>query len=162
MKVVNKKGKLFGFINVIDLIIILGIVIIGVFLASRLGNNNTTVTTSAKQKLYIVAEAYKKSPEVVEGFIVDDKIVSQNKYQDGTIDYVTITEANEIVTMADGELVAAKNPLLKDIEVGIRCLANVNGPYMDVGGQEIKVGLNYYIKTDKAEVHGTIKEIRFE
>lgn len=158
---INKKGQLFGKINIIDLLICAVILSVIVFILGAKNNDeaNVTVTPSNKKEIYIVAEAYNLNEEIAKSFIEGDKIVAQNRYQEGTIDQVTITEANYVGTTIDGDLVAQSSPLFKNIEVGISCTVNVNGPYMDIGGQEIKIGNSYWIKTDKAQVAGVIKEI---
>ena len=45
---IDKNGKLFGKISIIDIIIILAVLIFGIFLASKIGlfSNNTTIVSS--------------------------------------------------------------------------------------------------------------------
>ncbi|MCT4598518.1 MAG: DUF4330 domain-containing protein [Vallitalea sp.] len=164
MKIIDKNGKLFGKVNMLDLVIVLVIIIAGLFIVNKfsINGNDTTVTSSAKKQIYLVAEAYKQAPDVAESIVQGDTLVSQNKYQNGKIDYVNIRDNDYLSTTIDGKLVASKNPLLKTIEVGIKCQGNVNGPYIDSGGQELKVGLPYWIKTSKGQIRGFIKEIKIE
>lgn len=162
MKIIDKNGKLFGKFNIIDLVLVLIIIMAVFFVINKFSDNDTTVNSSTKKQIYLVAEAYKQAPNVVESIVEGDTLVAQNKYQNGTIDYVKIRDNDYLSTTSDGKLVASKNSLHKTIEVGIKCEGNINGPYIDSGGQELKVGLSYWIKTSKGQIRGFIKEIKIE
>lgn len=162
MRIIDKNGKLFGKINIMDIIIILLVVLIGVTLYNKLNNSGGSAAASTKQDIYIVAEAYGQAPDVVDSIKEGDTIVAQNKYQSGNIDYVDIRDDNYVTTTKEGKLIVQKKTEKKTIEVGINCKANVNGPYIDCGGQEIKVGLPYWIKTSKGQIRGLVKEIKLE
>ncbi len=164
MKLMDKKGRLFGIVSIMDLLIIIVVIAIGFvgytkFIKEPSGNSGAQ---SNKKEIYIVAEAYRQDANVVASIKEGDELVSKNKYQEGKIEYVEIRDNDYVATDKDGNLIAAKNPLEKTIEVGITCQANVSGPYIDSGNQEIKVGLGYYIKTSKGEIHGVVKEIRLD
>ncbi|QUH30143.1 DUF4330 domain-containing protein [Vallitalea guaymasensis] len=163
MKIIDKNGKLFGKINIMDIIIILLVIVIVFAVYSKFNKNDSgTAVSSTKQDIYIVAEAYSQVPEIAESIVEGETLVAQNKYQPGNIDYVEITDDDYVATTKDGKLVAAKDTSRKTIEVGIKCKANINGPYIDSGGQEIKVGLPYWIKTSNGQIKGVVKEIRLE
>ncbi|GKX30446.1 hypothetical protein SH1V18_29260 [Vallitalea longa] len=162
MRIVDKNGKLFGKINIMDIIIILLVILIGVTLYNKIYNKGDSAVSSTKQDIYIVAEAYGQAPDVVDSIKQGDKIVAQNIYQSGDIDYVDISDDNYVTTTNEGKLIVQKRTDKKTIEVGINCKANINGPYIDCGGQEIKVGKSYWIKTSKGQIRGFIKEIKLE
>ncbi|MCT4688604.1 DUF4330 domain-containing protein [Vallitalea sp.] len=162
MKIIDKNGKLFGKINIMDIIIILLVIVIGFAVYSKYKKDSETVVSSTKKDIYIVAEAYSQAPEITESIVEGETLVAQNKYQSGNIDYVEITDDDYVTTTKDGKLIATKDTSRKRIEVGIKCKANINGPYIDSGGQEIKVGLPYWIKTSNGQIKGVVKEIRLE
>lgn len=163
MKIIDKNGKLFGKINVMDIIIVLLVIVIGVAVINKLNNKGSgTAISSAKKDIYIVAEAYSQAPDIAESIVEGEALVAQNKYQPGNIDYVDIRDDDYVATTKDGKLVAAKDSSRKTIEVGINCKANISGPYIDSGGQEIKVGLPYWIKTSNGQIKGLVKEVRLE
>ncbi|MCT4542484.1 MAG: DUF4330 domain-containing protein [Vallitalea sp.] len=164
MKIVDKDGKLFGKINIMDIIIILLILVIIVTLANKLNNkdSNNIVTSSSNKEVYIVAEAYSQAPEIVKSIVKGDTLVAQNKYQSGSIDYVEVRDSDFLSTNKKGKLIREKDTSKKVIEVGIKCKANISGPYIDCGGQELKVGLPYWIKTKNGQIQGFIKDIKLE
>lgn len=146
--------------NMLDVIIIVVIIIaIAVFLGrDKLFNSGEVAEAiSGKVTIYYEAEAFKLMEEAAMGFKVGDKITAQNKYQDGVIEKIEIRNTVKTKVAADGTLVAYEDPLEKVAVIGIRAEANKYGPYIEVGGQAIKVGSSYYIKTDHSEVFGRIK-----
>lgn len=165
MKLVDKKGRLFGIINLIDLLIILIVIAIGFVGYNRFikkTDETTAGSGSNKKEIYLVAEAYRVEADIAASIQAGDQLVSQNKYQQGEIDYVEIRDNDYVATDKEGNLIAAKDPVEKTIEVGIICQANISGPYIDSGGQMIKVGSNYWIKTSKGQIQGYVKEIRLD
>lgn len=162
MRIVDKNGKLFGIINIMDIIIILLVILIGVTFYNKLNNKGDSSVSSTKHEIYIVAEAHNQAPDITESIKKGDTLVAQNIYQNGEIDYVNITDDNYVTTTKEGKLILEKRTDKKKIEVGINCAANINGPYIESGGQEIKVGKSYWIKTSKGQIRGYIKEIKLE
>ncbi len=161
----DKKGRLFGIINIMDLLIILIVVatlFVGYTKFIKKTPETPTGTGSNKKEIYIVAEAYRQDANVVASIKEGDTLVAQNKYQPGKIDYVEIRDNDYVATDKEGNLIAAKDSIEKTIEVGITCQANVSGPYIDSGGQMIKVGSIYWIKTSKGQISGFVKEIRLD
>jgi hypothetical protein len=79
-------------------------------------------------------------------------------FQDAEIIDIEYRDAY-VVEAIEGQLEAIEQAGLKDIIVTIRGKANQYGPYIDLGGQEIKAGSKYYIKTDVFEAYGNVVEV---
>lgn len=164
MKLLDKKGRLFGIINIMDLLIILVIITIGFVAYTKFIKkpDNAPVAQSNKKQITIVAEAYRQRPSIAASIKEGDTLVAQNKYQTGKILSVSIRDNDYVASDAEGNLIAQKDKAEKTIEVEISCEANVSGPYMDSGGQMLKIGYPYWIKTAEGQIKGFIKEIRLE
>lgn len=148
--------------NILDVVIIvMALLVIVVFLNRNqlFKREEVTTTSSGKTSVYFEAEAFKLTAESAGGFKIGDKITAQNKYQDGVIEKIEMRNTLKTSVNAKGELIAYEDPLEKVLVIGIKANANKLGPYMEIGGQALKVGGNYFIKTDNSEVYGKIKFI---
>ncbi len=147
-------------INFIDVIIIIGVVVViaGAFWYFTKANGDTAVGSSNKVEITFVAEADNLQNDAVQQLKVGDILVSNGVFQDGKIQDIQISKSTEVVAI-DGELIEIEIEELSKITVTIQGKANKYGPYVDLGGQEIKAGSKYYIKTDTYEVFGYVVQI---
>lgn len=148
--------------NSLDVIIlVMAIAVIAIFLNRNVifKPSDAQDAGSGKVEVFFEAEAFKQTEASGGGFVVGDKITAQNKYQDGVIETVEMRGTLKTKVAANGALVTYEDPLEKIVVIGIRAKANKLGPYMEIGGQALKVGGNYFIKTDNAEIYGKIKTI---
>lgn len=76
------------------------------------------------------------SEEIFNSIQLDDTIVSQDRLQDGKI---TGKEQDEFSTI-----------------VSLTGTANYRGPFMTLGGQTLKVGKDFFIKTEMIELQGRV------
>lgn len=146
--------------NVLDVIIIvMAMVLILLFLNRNqlFKKQEATESSSGKVTVYFEAEAFKLTEGTASGFVIGDLITAQNKYQDGVIEKIDMRNTLKTKVTANGGLLTYEDPLEKVLVVGIKAEANKLGPYIEIGGQALKVGGNYFIKTDNAEVFGKIK-----
>lgn len=155
MKIVDEKGKLFGKINVIDLLVVLVLVAAVIFLAVRFlgGGSNvvdqttkityTTTATSVEQATYDevlrhLAEAGGKDQLMANGELVDGYVVKAEAVPH--VNYSTDAQGNVVRSVEDydgGRL-----------DVTFTVEANVADPIATkVGTQEVRVAKNHILKT---------------
>jgi len=113
---------------------------------------------SNKVDITFIAEADLISNEALQQLKIGDPLVSSGVFQDATITDIVI-QPSSTVEAVNGELILLESPTTSRILVTISGEANKYGPYIDLGGQELKVGSKYYIKTDIFEAFGQIIEV---
>lgn len=151
MKIVNEKGKLFGIINVVDLIILVAVVCLGGAIIWQLAGDRVSDAVSQETEMTVVMKVPGCHPDLVEEALRQD-LVGEHLISGGVVleayisdmwleDYVMQLET------ADGRLVDATDPTQKTIcfEVKAPVAANTNTP--KIGSQEVRTGLTFIFKT---------------
>lgn len=168
MKVVDEKGKLFGKLNIIDLLVIVLIVAVAAVVGVKFLGNNEPVSTSVTKLTYTVrvtaqdealveqiaahvdAAAGKRdqlmaSGALVNGYVVDCWIepTRYNRLSNGSVEMLDAEEAAQ----------AGLVDLCFKIEVSVEsALTN------EVGTQEVRIGKTHNVKTAHFEfMYGTVE-----
>lgn len=168
MKVIDEKGKLFGKLNIIDLLVIVLIIAVVALLGVKLlGGNESFVTTSAKLTYTVRVTAQEEN--LIDGIAeyVDsaagkkDQLMSDGKLLNGyVVDYwIEPTRYNKTVA---GELefvdeAAAAEAGLVDICFTIEMNVD-NVTTNEVGTQEVRIGKAHIVKTTHFEFANGIVE----
>jgi len=167
MKIVDQKGRLFGVINVVDLLVLVAIIacIAGVawkLFAPTVSNavapqvNMTTVVRVRGAMTYLIDEL-DKNPQA------GKQLVSGNSYVDGAfIENVEIVPYIVQVQTAEGGIVDATDPSKKDVLVTITSKVPKGTATPKIANQEVRAGRTYTIKTQDFETIGTIDSVRFD
>lgn len=150
-------------LNIIDysliLIVLVGLVGGGLFIMKKLNKNSESSTIiTGKQRVRMVCDAHSILPDIAEKMKVGDKLVAKKAFQNAEVVDVKIEDDFEIGAM-DGEIVKVMKPEAKYVIVTIEGEANRYGPYLDLGGQALKIGEFYWIKTSSANLFGSILNI---
>jgi hypothetical protein len=146
--------------NWIDTTIIVFILLAVVVFLNRGKLLNREVTSSSNTKnIIITAEASELTADMVTNLEIGDQIFSQNSLQKGYISEIMIKPKQEIAVGTDGEIKVYDHKEEITITVEIEAEVATSGPYMELGGQEIKVGLPIIVKTTEVEFLGDIKHI---
>lgn len=146
--------------NWIDTTIIVFILLaVVVFLNRGKLLNKDTISSSNTKSIIITAEASELTAEMVTDLEIGDQVFSQNSLQKGFIRDILIKPKQESVVGTDGEIKVYDNKEEITITVEIEAEVATSGPYMELGGQEVKVGLPIIVKTTEVEFLGDIKHI---
>lgn len=166
MKIINEKGKLFGLINIIDLVIILCVVLVGAAVVYKFAAPAATDVIAPKSDMivtmrvrgamdYLDAEVTKLTPgtRLVAGsdYIADAEVVSVE-----SVPYLAA------VTTADGKVVTAEDPQKSDLIITVRSKQNKNDPILKIGTQEVRLGRGFIFKTQTVEVNAIIETVEFD
>lgn len=162
MSVIDKKGKLFGKLNIIDLIAIILIVAVVALIGYKLTSSNGGLAGSGQNVVYTV-EVKGVEPEVYE--FIQDNLPSQLMASNEMLDaYVTAVEGTLIESdtyFLEPESDASGEKLVR-AEAGTYDLVfTIEGTVKDsvsskLGSQEIRVGKSHIVKTDTFELEGGI------
>lgn len=107
MKIIDKNGRLFGLISIIDVIVILVVAVMGV--ALYLKTNTMTHTSTATKNEVITYQLLGKGVNncVVENIKVGDKIYDEDRPSGGCLGEVTAVEflpGTEVVEFTNGTI----------------------------------------------------------
>ena len=161
----DKKGKLFGKINIIDLLVIIVIVIALIFLGIKfLGNNGGAGGGGSSGKTHVEytvlvesvqPEVYQNVKELVEEG--DATLMASGELLDGRVTAVTSAPHEDHISInsTTGEVAFPLGGGLLDLTFTIEC--NVANPITtEIGTQEVRIGKNHIVKTDKFELSSGI------
>ena len=159
MKIINEKGKLFGVINVVDLLVLLAAiaVIAGVgykLFAPQIASVAArpvpmTVTVRVRGARPVVEEVQRNSQ-------VGKQIVSGSSFTDAVITDMQIEDYVQQVTTADGSIVNALDPSKKDLVFTIETTVPEGTAAPSIGTQEVRAGRTFIVKTNDFETTGNI------
>ena len=159
---IDEKGRLFGKINIVDLIVILVIVIAAVVVGMKfLGGSGNSVINPAKTPVRYTVLVEGVEPEVYENIqrYIPGQLMASGEMLDGYVTDVTPVEGREhtaTVDTTEGALEIPVNNGKLDLIFTIEC--NVVNPITtEIGTQEVRIGKSHIVKTDRFEMAtGTI------
>lgn len=160
MKIIDEKGKLFGKINLIDLLVVVILIAAVLFLALRFVKGSSTDPVSSPTKLTYTTQVSGVSPELyaevqrqLDNAGGRDQLMANGDLVDAYITGVTATphvnlqpDANGVITSSVEQGDRARLDLVFTVE------ANVANPTTNtVGTQEVRVGKSHILKTTHIE-----------
>lgn len=159
---IDEKGRLFGKINIIDLLVILLVLAVAVVVGLKLmGKGGVLPGGDNGVRLEYTVKVPKVSPAVYEALKVyvdtgDTQLMANGSMLNGEILSVTATTCIRDLETADGKVVYTEDPGLLDLVFTIQ--ATVTNPItQEVGTQEVRIGKTHIVKTQDFELmNGTI------
>lgn len=164
-KIIDEKGKLFGFINVVDLMVIIVILAIIATVLVRIvspkRNAEGTSVIEGKQEVYATLYVQNAVPESLDILKPGDKLVANNTFTTGEIVSVQAKPADFITTDSEGNAHAVPHPLWLDLIVVVKDQANISNPIIKIGQQEARVNYPIILKTQQFEANSKVRSIEF-
>lgn len=163
MKLINEKGKLFGLVNIIDLIIIL-IILFGISLAVIKSSMDTTqpLTRIDKREEKIITYEIKDIREMsVKKLKEDETVFLYNSTQEfGTIQSKTVRNLLAYSRNEKGEIIKVEVPdkYVVKLKVKAKVTEKENGFFID--NISIKTGLLQTLDMKNVRVKGVILDIQ--
>lgn len=160
MKLVDEKGKLFGKINIIDLLALVVLAAVVVFAATRfLGGEGGNPTASTTKLTYTVLvsganpQSYEEVARQLEMAGGTDQLMANGNMLDA---YVTHLEARPHINYSPNEagVISPSEEVGENARVDLYFTveANVANPIVNgVGTQEVRVGKGHILKTTHFE-----------
>ncbi|WP_165445425.1 DUF4330 domain-containing protein [Bacilliculturomica massiliensis] len=164
MRIVNEKGKLFGIINVVDLLILLAVIVAVGAVATQVFGNKVQEAISPQvdciAEVTIIGTPPRIVREVERQNLVGARLVSGNEYMNATVEDVIIEEYVVQAVTADGTIVDAHDPSKKDVTFKIKTQVSRDTPSPKIGSQELRAGKTFIVKTQTFECSGTIRYVQ--
>jgi len=157
MNLIDNKGRVFGLINIIDLLVILLIVaIVGRFVLMQ----NKQPTGAVTKNIEVVVHV-KEVRDATCNVINEGDIVKETKTNAvlGKITNIKIVPSESVVETSDGRLVVAQNPVYKDMYITIQGTGTASENAIVLGSNEIRVGTSLQLKTNMYSVTSTVLNI---
>ena len=160
MKIINEKGKLFGVINVVDLLVLLAVIAVVIGVGYKLFAPQIADATATQVPMTVTVRVRGATPFLVEevqrNSQVGKQIVSGNSYTNAVITDMQIEDYVQQVTTADGSIVNALDPSKKDLVFTIETTVPEGTAAPSIGTQEVRAGRTFIVKTNDFETTGNI------
>ncbi len=158
---INKEGKLFGKISIIDIVVVLAVAVLAFGLYMRFGGEDTKVSTQKQQIEYTVLV---KGVRIgtVEALQQRGPITNTTtKEEAGEITDVTYEEAVDTRELANGTI--AKTPLPERYTATVKICVDGsvnNSGYYTSTNQPINIGSTLFFTSKFANTSGVIIDVR--
>lgn len=158
MKIIDKNGRLFGFINIIDLLVLIAVIGIIVTGVKRFGNSTSSAGAESKQGI-IVAEITEVRQATVDAVKVGDPVYDYDKgTYIGEIAEVSAKPYTEEVEY-QGRWVNAEVPEKFTIDVKLKVDVKETNDFYQVGSEQMRVGAQQRVKNKKFASFMTILDV---
>ena len=163
---IDKKGKLFSKISIIDFMIVVVVIGLGVGMAVRARSDETLQILNANQMFYATFVVERVRDFSVEAIHVDDIFYEQFGGLLGKVVDIEVTQAYDALKKDDGTALYAPMEGRHNIYFTLECWGSVNSGGFFVGGNnQLAVGSDVKLKSNKvmtsAKVH-RLSEARVE
>jgi len=160
VKLVDEKGKLFGLINIVDLLVLAAILLVLGGAAYKFKDRDSGAGVAKTVRVTAIATSIR--PEMLTGIKPGDRMVSGSSFTDVVVKDIKIKPAYMIVTDSAGRRVEAVDPYLKDLIVTVEGKTVISGGAINLGGQEIRRNKDYFIKSLDYEFKGLVMDVVIE
>lgn len=157
MKIIDKKGKLFGIINIIDLMVLIIAILLVVGGAKRLKSQPAISEDNVNVRLtFEIPEVRMATVEnVVKGDTLEHYDRGELVGEIIEVDYEPFTRPIE----GEGEWIQAEVPDKYNTKVVVEAKGNDSPDVLTVGGEQMRVGTQYRMKNKRIAFFGTLMNI---
>ena len=157
MSLIDKKGRVFGLINIIDLLVILLILAV----VGRFALKSQQQPAGVESKNIEVVLLVKEVRDATANVIKEGDIVRETKSNTllGKVTKVEVVPSDTLVDTADGRVVNYPNPILKDVYITLVGTGTASENAIVVGNSEIRIGTILNAKTNIYSVISTVMGI---
>lgn len=149
MKIIDKKGRLFGFINILDLIVLVLIVGLGASFAFKTATNENVTLLGASQTFYITFRIERVRDFSVNAVNTGDIIYEQHAQVLGKTVNVWTEEPHEVVALNDGTAEYFPMEGKYDLFITVEATGTVNsGGFYVNGNNQVSAGKDMKIQSN--------------
>ncbi|KAB3534172.1 DUF4330 domain-containing protein [Alkaliphilus pronyensis] len=155
MKLIDNKGRIFGKINIFDLLIIVIILYGGFWGYQRY--NEVQPANSEESEIHLQLFIHEVRNVTTEAIQVGDMLYSsQNNRFIGEIIDKQVNGAEKLVETKDGKVVKSEIPGKYDMLITVKSFGTVNDRNIIIGSKEVRVGMPLKVYTNLYEVSTTV------
>ena len=164
MKIVNEKGKLFGLINIVDLLVLVVVLLLAaaLFVKVILPAASDALAPEAKMEVTLrirgVMDYMKDQIKESEGAT----LIAGSAYVPGT-KVISVEEVpyKAAANTDTGEIKTATDPQKYDLVIKVSAKQDKGSAIYKIGNQEVRVGRTFVFKTQTVEQNAIIERIEF-
>ena len=158
MKIIDSKGRLFGKLNVVDLLLLLLILVVLFVVVFKLFGTTVQQSIAPEVEMTTTFRIRGAMPILLDELEKSDKrLVNGNIYLDAEIIEVRGEPYVSQNWTADGRVVNATDPYKIDIVIVVKSMTNKGAATHKIGNQEVKSGRTFILKTDTFECSANIE-----
>ncbi|WP_409226979.1 DUF4330 domain-containing protein [Gudongella sp. SC589] len=160
MKIINKEGKVFNRINILDLIFVAAIVLLLFLSAIKImGKDIEDIGSSAEsvQVRFVASIPYEKG--YLDSINIGDTIGETKQYLQAEVVHVEIVPVYETNLDWEGNPVRSVDPTMEEARVTIEGTLPYESMSYKLGAQEIRQGKIIFIESDFYRLKGQIETI---
>lgn len=165
MKIINEKGKLFGIINPVDLIVVLAVIALVAMVGVKFLRAPVEAVTTQKQEMLVtvrISGARAELADTIKKLEPGTRLVAGNDFvANASVDSVELSNYVFTATDSTGTAVAATDPVKSDILVTIKATGTPDEAIHKIGNQEVRVGTGFIFKTNSVEVNSIVESVIF-
>lgn len=165
MKIINEKGKLFGLVNVIDLLIVFVVIIgvVGVLRYKDIGNIVSKLSSDESGSVYITYSINGVKDVSVEGVSMGDTFFDEDSRQIiGPVIEKSATLSKISTTNSDGEFIYSEIPDRYDLLIKVKANGSWNTLEINVNNDDIHIGEKQEITSRISNFSAVIYSIETE
>ncbi|MBR3791699.1 MAG: DUF4330 domain-containing protein [Clostridia bacterium] len=161
MKIIDEKGRLFGKINLIDLIIVVAVIVLSVATVVKFRTSDSYLSKGRTLEYTMLIENVRQATVDAVGQQTEGLVDYESKKEIGNIVDYKVMEASEVELMSDGTY---KNVKYKD-KFDVLLTVQVGGTetednYYTLSGKKIVVGDEIAINNGYVGTHAIVKSVR--
>ncbi|MFZ5645419.1 MAG: DUF4330 domain-containing protein [Bacillota bacterium] len=160
MKVLDKRAKFWGLINIVDLIIIFVVIIIAAGAYYKFSDRKIIEEKNVAVDFQVIIPNIR--PDMAQAIKVGDKMVSGNSYTSVIVKDIQIKPGYSVNVDARGQRVESVDPFLVDVYVTNTGTTSLSPAVITMGGQEIRIGKEYNFRSRNYEFKGTVSRIEIK
>lgn len=149
MKWMDEKGRLFGKVNLFDLLVLLALIAVVAAVGMKLVSARNEAQLAKSTKTYVVTvKVPGAEPTLVDAFGRDNRIYYDTiGYVNATIEAVRAEPASVTLPNAEGQAVLSQDPYLVDVYVDPKVEDISGDQLLKIATTAVQVGSELYLKT---------------
>ncbi|SCY48954.1 DUF4330 domain-containing protein [Alkaliphilus peptidifermentans] len=156
MKLIDNKGRIFGKINIFDILIII-VLIFGLSWGYQRYTNNQPVAISEQSEVLVQIFIHDVRNVTTNAIQEGDRLhFSENHQFFGEIVDKQVTAAEKLVETEDGKIVKSQIPGKYDMLITVKGFGTITNRSIIIGSREIRVGMPLKVYTNLYEVNTTV------
>lgn len=162
MKIIDDKGRLFGIINIVDLIVVLVVLLFAGGMYFKFVAKESVTQKKHLEEEILVTIKYKPMDEgELEGVKPGEQLIANDALQPIFVEKVEV-RTEKAVLEENGRLIEVEHPYEKNIYITIKGKASIGDVNIHMANQIIRIGREFFLKTLTTEWKGTVTHIDME
>ncbi len=165
MKLINERGKLFGLINLVDLVLLL-VIVLGIAAVGYKTLQQPIQEVVKKEAPVVVSLRVRGAmpylvEEMTEKIKAGDRLVSGNGFDNAEVVSVEAVPYVYSDFSPDGTGVTVTDPIKSDILITVKSTGVQDAAIFKIGTQEVRAGRGFTFKTNRFEIDSIVESVEF-